>query len=66
MTQHPTKIAGDKTRQALTELAYLLEQHPEKSRQELLQQVEMKFDLSPKECAFLNQSIFKNRPTTLP
>jgi len=59
MTQHPTQNSGDKTKQALTELCQLLEQHPEKSRQELLQQVEVKFDLTPKECAFLNQNFGK-------
>ena len=59
MTQQPTKTAGDKTRQALTELTHLLEQHPEKSRQELLQQVEMRFDLTPKECVFLNENFEK-------
>ena len=59
MSQHPTQNAGDKTRQALTELTHLLEQHPEKSRQELLHQVEIKFDLTPKECAFLDQNFGK-------
>jgi hypothetical protein len=59
MTQQPTQTKGDKTRQALTELSSLLEQHPEKSRKELLQAVEVKFDLTPKECAFLNQNFEK-------
>lgn len=59
MTQVPTQVKGDKTRQALTELSYLLEQHPEKSRQTLLQEVEIKFDLTPNECAFLNQNFKK-------
>ncbi len=59
MSQHPTQKPGDKTKQALTELAHLVEQYPEKSRQALLQEVEIKFDLTPKECAFLDQN-FKN------
>jgi len=59
MTQQPTQTAGDKCRQALTELTHLLEQHPEKSRKELLQKVEIKFDLTPKDCAFLNQNFKK-------
>ncbi len=59
MTQHPTQATGDKCRQALTELSSLLEQHPEKSRKELLQEVEVQFDLTPKECAFLNQNFEK-------
>ncbi len=59
MAQHPTQATGDKTRQALTELASLLEQYPDKSRKELLQKVEVMFDLTPKECVFLNQNFEK-------
>jgi len=54
-TQHPTQSAGDKTRQALAELSELHTLHPEKSRKALLQQVETKYDLTPKECDFLNR-----------
>jgi len=59
MTKHPTQATGDKSRQALTELASLLEQYPEKSRKELLQKVEVMFDLTPKECAFLTKNFEK-------
>ncbi len=59
MTHHTTQKIGDKTRQALTELTSLLEQHPERTRKELLQLVEVKFDLTPKECEFLNQNFVK-------
>jgi hypothetical protein len=58
-SHHPTQSAGDKTKQALAELCHLLNKHPEKSRQTLLQQVEIKFDLTPKECEFLNRN-FQN------
>ncbi len=54
--QHPTQCTGDKTRQALAELADLLLQSPDKSRQALLKQVEIKYDLTPKECEFLNRN----------
>jgi len=54
--QQPTKKAGDKTVQALAELSELLEKHPDKSRQVLLQQVGTKYDLTPKECEFLNRN----------
>lgn len=59
MSQHPTQTAGDKTRQALTELSHLLQKHPDKTRKELLQMVEIKFDLTPKECTFLDQNFQK-------
>ncbi len=55
-SQQPTKCTGDKKKQALAELSELIQKYPEKSRQALLQQVEIKFDLTPKECAFLNRN----------
>ena len=58
-TQQPTQCAGDKTRQALTELAELLLKDPDKNRETLLQQVEIKYDLTPKECEFLNRNFRK-------
>ena len=58
-TQQPTKKPGDKTAQALTELAELLTKHPDKNRQTLLQLVEKKYDLTPKECEFLNRNFQK-------
>ena len=55
-SQQPTQCTGDKKKQALTELSELLIKYPDKSRKELLQQVEIKFDLTPKECDFLNKN----------
>ncbi len=56
-----TQVTGDKLKKALTLLTELSEQHPEKSRQELLRQIETKLDLSPLECEFLNKN-FCNSP----
>ncbi len=55
-SQHPTQCTGDKKKQALTELSVLVRKHPDKSRKQLLQQVEIKFDLTPKECDFLSKN----------
>lgn len=55
-TRHPTQPTGDRTKNALAELTCLLEKEPHKNRQVLLQQVEAKFDLTPKECEFLNRN----------
>jgi hypothetical protein len=55
-TQQPTQATGDKTRQALAELCSLQQQHPEKARLSLLKQVEIKYDLNPKECEFLDRN----------
>lgn len=49
-------VPGDKLKKALTLLTELSEQYPEKTRRELLCQVEMKLDLSPLECDFLNKN----------
>ena len=55
-SQHPTQCPGDKKKQALNELCQLIKDHPEKNRKALLQQVETKYDLTPKECEFLERN----------
>lgn len=57
----PTEAPGDKMKKAITMFSELLEKHPEKGRLALLQEVEMKFDLSPKECEFLNDHFAKEK-----
>jgi len=42
-------------KKAIQELSELLADKPEKKRHQLLQQVAIKFDLSPNECAFLER-----------
>ncbi|MBC8207933.1 MAG: hypothetical protein H8E79_02050 [Desulfobulbaceae bacterium] len=54
-TQTPCQQAGDKLKKALCALSELVQQYPDKSRTTLLRQVEIQFDLSPKECDFLNK-----------
>ncbi len=54
MTEH-SPIGGDKLKRAVRHFSELLELHPEKSRLELLQKVQLEFDLSPAECEFLNR-----------
>jgi hypothetical protein len=51
-TIHPP---GEKMKKAIQELSELLVSKPDKNRLELLQQVAMKFDLSPNEYAFLER-----------
>ena len=63
-SQQPTKCTGDKKKQALSELCELLKKYPDKSRQALLQQVEIKFDLTPKECEFLNRNFQEQKEET--
>ena len=51
-TIHPS---GDKIKKAIKEFSELLAKKPGKNRRKLLQEVAMKFDLSPNECAFLER-----------
>lgn len=61
-TSLPTQIKGEKMRKAITRFSELLEQKPEKSRNALLQEVELYFDLSPLECEFLHEHFSKENP----
>lgn len=45
---------GEKMRKTIRWISETVQEHPEKSRKEVLQEAEIRFDLSPKECAFLN------------
>ena len=56
---HPTQKPGEKLKKALKAFSDLLEQHPGKSRKKLLEEIEIKFDLTPKECEFLNSHFDK-------
>ncbi len=51
----PTQPKGDKIKKAIARFSELVELHPDKSRKALLNEVEVKFDLSPLECEFLHK-----------
>lgn len=53
----PTQRPGDKMKKAICAFSELILEHPEKSRISLLHLVEIQFDLSPKECEFLNSHL---------
>ncbi|MDR3630787.1 MAG: hypothetical protein P4L42_10655 [Desulfocapsaceae bacterium] len=57
----PTQQPGDKLKKAIRTFSELLEKHPEKSRMSILHEVEIRFDLSPKECEFLNSHFDKGQ-----
>lgn len=59
MNTSQSPIGGDKLKRAVAYFSELVEANPEKSRLELLQKVQIKFDLSPVECEFLNQNLGK-------
>lgn len=55
-TIHPP---GEKIQKAIREFSELLEEKPGISRWKLLEQVVKKFDLSPKDCDFLERHFKK-------
>ena len=48
-------LCRDKLKSAIRALAELVSEFPEKSRRELLRQVELKYDLSPLDSEFLER-----------
>jgi hypothetical protein len=55
--QTPTQRPGDKMKKAICAFSALIQENPEKNRASLLHQVEIQFDLSPKECEFLDNNL---------
>ena len=57
MTTGKSPITTDKLKRAVVYFCELVEAHPDKSRLELLQKVQLMFDLSPADCEFLNKKL---------
>jgi len=51
----PATIATDKIKKAIEAFSEMCKYHPEKKRMEILQIIEFRFDLSPRECDFLDR-----------
>lgn len=52
---------GDRIKKALTWLSEATANHPDQSRRHLLEQAEIRFNLTPRECEFLNQNFGEER-----
>jgi len=63
MSKSPIHPPGDAIQKAIKELAYLLENEPDKTRNQLLQKIALKFDLSPLECEFLQRHLADQPPS---
>ena len=61
MTAHPTQLPGERVKKALVAYCEMKEKYPEQDQRSLLHQVEIKFDLTPRECEFLNRQILEER-----
>jgi len=49
--------AGDKMKKTLSWISEMIKAHPEKSRQQIISEAEIRFDLSPKECDFIDRKL---------
>jgi len=49
--------AGDKMKKTLCWISEMLKNHPEKNRQQIISEAEIRFDLSPKECDFIDRKL---------
>ena len=49
--------SGDKMKKTLIWISEMLQAHPDKSRQQIISEAEIRFDLSPKECDFVDRKL---------
>lgn len=52
-----TQPPGDKIRKAVRWISEMVREHPEKSRVKIVKEAGVRFDLTPRECDFLEQDI---------
>jgi len=48
---------GNKMKKTLCWISEMIKAHPEKSRQQIIVEAEIRFDLSPKECSFIDRNL---------
>jgi len=49
--------SGDKMKKTLIWISEMIKEHPGKSRQQIINEAETRFDLSPKECDFIDRKL---------
>jgi hypothetical protein len=52
--------SGDKMKKTLCWISDMLKEHPGKNRQQIISEAEIRFDLSPKECDFIDRKLRDN------
>lgn len=53
---------GDKMKKVLCWASEMLNEHPEKKRVDIFREAEIRFDLTPRECEFLDNHFVKGSP----
>ncbi len=46
---------GDRIRKAVQWISGMVQEHPERDRKSIIEEAEIRFDLTPKECQFLHE-----------
>ena len=54
--------SGDKMKKTLCWISDMIKTHPEKSRSQIINEAEIRFDLSPKECDFIDRRLRDENP----
>jgi hypothetical protein len=54
--------SGDKMKKTLRWISEMIKDHPEKSREKIISEAEIRFDLSPKECDFIDRRLRSSAP----
>ena len=49
--------SGDRMKKTLCWISEMIKNHPGKSRQQIICEAEIRFDLSPKECSFIERNL---------
>jgi len=49
--------SGEKMKKALCWISEMVQAHPQKGRQQIISEAEIRFDLSPKECDFIDRRL---------
>ncbi len=52
--------SGDKIRKAVQWISDMVREHPDKKRGLIVKEAEIRFDLTPKECSFLDKELGKS------
>ncbi len=55
----PLNVSSEKMKKALQWLSNSLLEHPEKTRASVLEEAELRFDLTPAECNFLHKNFLE-------
>ena len=53
----PILPTGDKMKKTLCWIGEMIKAHPDKNRQQIISEAEVRFDLSPKECDFIDRKL---------